>query len=58
MGWVQNLADGRVEFHVQGPSDDVDEFLQWLEEGSPLAIVRGVDYEAAEPESLDEFEIR
>jgi acylphosphatase len=57
-GWVQNLSDGRVEFHVQGPESDVDEFLQWLRQGSPLAIVRDVSFDSADVESVTEFEIR
>src|SRR5437868_2572582 len=27
-GWVRNLADGRVELLVEGPSDGVQDFLQ------------------------------
>ncbi len=57
-GWVRNMPDGQVEFLVQGPAPEVQEFLQWLEKGSPLAIVRDVSFEPVEPETLSEFEIR
>ena len=58
VGWVKNLGDGRVEFHVQGPPERVAEFVAWIHVGPPLATVRGVEAAPAEPEPLDEFEIR
>ncbi len=33
-GTVRNLADGRVEFHLQGPIDRVDEMVSRLSEQS------------------------
>jgi len=30
-GYVQNMSDGRVEIYVEGPQDDVDEFLDLLQ---------------------------
>ena len=57
-GWVRNLGDGRVEFHVQGDPARVAEFLAWVEVGPPLARVREVETTPAEPEALDEFEVR
>jgi len=32
-GWVRNLPDGSVGFHVEGPNDLVEEFLQRLRQG-------------------------
>ena len=57
-GWVQNLADGRVEFHVQGAVGSVKEFLDWARIGPPLAVVRDLTVHAAELEPHDLFEIR
>ncbi len=31
-GWVQNLADGRVQLEVEGSRAEVDAFLQGIEE--------------------------
>ncbi|CAK7040985.1 MAG: Acylphosphatase [Saezia sanguinis] len=42
-GWVRNLDDGTVEALVQGVPDQVDEMLQWLRFGPPLAKVTALD---------------
>jgi acylphosphatase len=57
-GWVQNLPDGRVEFHVQGGSENVQEFLQWIQVGPPLARVSDLAVESVAIEDLEHFEIR
>lgn len=56
-GWVKNLSDGRVSFHVQGPSAAVSEFLEWLQVGPPLAKVEHLQADPVEPEPLDGFEV-
>ena len=35
LGWVKNLPDGRVELQIQGDVEELDEFLQELQD-SPL----------------------
>ena len=56
-GWVKNLDDGRVAFHVHGPEQEVREFLAWLKQGPPRARVDDIEQESCEPEPLREFEI-
>jgi acylphosphatase len=48
-GWVRNLADGRVEAHVQGPEDAVEALLGWMRRGPRGARVESV--EASEVEA-------
>ncbi|MFW5938318.1 MAG: acylphosphatase [Halanaeroarchaeum sp.] len=57
-GWVQNLADGRVEAVFEGAEDAVEDVVEWCHEGSPAARVEGVDVEYEEPRGEDGFEIR
>ncbi len=56
-GWVKNLDDGRVAFHVHGPRTEVEEFLAWLRVGPPRARVDELEQEPCAPEELSEFEI-
>lgn len=41
-GWVRNNPDGTVECQVQGPDKAVEEFIQFLHQGSPSAQVDDV----------------
>jgi acylphosphatase len=42
-GWVRNLADGRVEIVLQGPTESILEVEQWCAHGPQLAVVSSVD---------------
>jgi len=57
-GWVQNLADGRVEAVVEGPQDAVEAMIRWCHQGSAAAQVTNVEVEYIQPQALEEFEIR
>ncbi len=57
-GWVQNLADGRVEAVFEGPESDVEAMVEFCHEGSPAARVDDVDVTYEEPQGEDGFEIR
>lgn len=38
-GWIQNLADGRVEAVFEGPRDSVDRMVNWCKHGPPASRV-------------------
>lgn len=50
VGWVKNLADGRVEAAIQGPKEKVEDLIQKCREGSSAAQVVHIDvlYENAD----------
>lgn len=58
IGWVRNLADGRVELQVSGVPDEVVAFLKAIEQ-SELGSHIGAVHEHAIPELHDSkgFEI-
>jgi acylphosphatase len=45
VGWVRNLADGRLETVAQGPLPAVLEYIDFLREGPPAALVEMVQVE-------------
>ncbi len=47
-GWVRNLADGRVEAVVEGPSEKVEAFVNWCHHGPSSAKVTAVKVERQE----------
>lgn len=53
VGWVRNERDGSVRLEVQGPEEDVEELLAWVQHGPPSARVTGVDVEHQEPTERD-----
>ncbi len=59
IGWVRNLPDGSVEVVAEGPSEQLEELLLFLQRGSASAIVSHVDYQwhAADGELVD-FQVR
>jgi acylphosphatase len=48
-GYARNLADGRVEVLACGDEGAVNEFVEWLWEGSPASKVTDVATERADP---------
>jgi acylphosphatase len=48
-GFARNLADGRVEVLACGDDEAVNEFIEWLWEGSPASKVTDVATEHADP---------
>ncbi len=57
-GWVEEIADGRVEAVFEGSKELVDAIVSWCYRGSPDAVVKGVTVQYEEPEGLKEFIIR
>ncbi|HEV8353921.1 MAG TPA: acylphosphatase [bacterium] len=57
-GSARNLADGRVEIVVEGPTAAVEEFLTRVRTGPSAARVRGVQVEWEAPSGTGEFLIR
>lgn len=57
-GWVMNLSDGRVEIHVEGEADEVQELVDWCASGSPMAAVDDVHSEPTAVENFKDFSIR
>lgn len=51
VGWVRNVADGRVEMMAQGGDGDVDVLVSWLWTGSSLALVTGVESDVVATDS-------
>lgn len=41
-GWVKNLNDGTVEIVAQGSPDSLKDLVEYLHEGSLLAVVESV----------------
>lgn len=57
-GWVRNLPDGRVEAIAAGKEQALDDFENWLWQGSERAEVEDIKVEPASPPDLDRFEQR
>ena len=47
VGWVKNLADGRVEAVIEGDKEKIDKLLTYLKQGPSLSKVENVkiDYQ-------------
>lgn len=56
-GTVENLPDGRVELHVEGPADRVRALEERLRQGPPAARVDGVESIRPAEELPSEFRI-
>jgi acylphosphatase len=59
-GYIKNLKDGSVEIVVDLYEDQLDEFKQFLQNGSALSKVKNIEYTILEEDDLlyDGFEIR
>jgi acylphosphatase len=57
VGWVRNLADGRVEAKAQGGDDALASFRDALRAGPPAASVESVECEETNDETFNGFSI-
>ncbi|MEA2201345.1 MAG: bifunctional non-ous end joining protein LigD [Solirubrobacteraceae bacterium] len=57
-GWVRNGEDGAVLVHAEGPEPAVDELVEFLHEGPPLARVAEVVADRVAAEGHEQFAIR
>lgn len=56
-GWTRNLADGRVELHLEGREPALRAMLDWLARGPSAAQVHAVRERELPPQGLTGFEI-
>lgn len=57
-GWVRNMPDGSVEAHLEGEPERVDDLIDWMNEGPPLASVDNVETFPAEVQDFPDFSMR
>ncbi len=58
-GWVKNLPDGRVEMQANGETEEVDAFIEAIEESELKSHIKKVDVAVVPPPpGLLGFEIR
>lgn len=59
-GYIQNLSDGTVEVVAEIFDDELNNFMDILQEGSPLCSVEDITYEIIQNAvfNTDGFEIR
>ncbi len=53
VGWVLNLADGRVEVLAVGSASELAELAMWLEHGPPGARVDAIESELADANNYE-----
>lgn len=58
VGWVRNLADGRVEVWIEGEPRDVESLVEWLRRGPPAAHVDAVEIVETPPVGHAQFKVR
>jgi DNA ligase D-like protein (predicted 3'-phosphoesterase) len=57
-GWVRNEPDGTVRIHAEGPSDAIDQLVEFLAHGPRGARVTDVERDEVRAEGHEQFAIR
>ena len=52
-GHAQNEPDGSVLVHAAGDAAALEQLIEWLYTGPPMARVTAVDVEVIDPETVD-----
>ena len=52
-GYAENRPDGSVLVHAAGDGGALEQLIEWLHSGPPMARVTAVDVEAIEAASID-----
>jgi acylphosphatase len=53
VGWVRNLADGRVELCIEGEQEPLQQMIDWARQGPRFAEVTHIDL--SEKDSISGF---
>ena len=51
-GWVKNLPDGSVEIHAEGEEEQLQEFINEVEDGPSFGRVSKISAEWVEPKNI------
>lgn len=57
VGWVRNLADGRVEAMAEGERTQVNILMEWFKQGPPMAKVDRVEIDELSLGKYQDFTI-
>jgi acylphosphatase len=57
-GFARNEEDGSVHIEIEGPRDNLDEFLTWCRKGPPHALVDSVKATTGEVQGFRGFHVR
>lgn len=57
-GIVENFPDRTVFISVEGSKDQLEKFMDWLYEGSPLSSVREIVWDTGDVYGYKEFTVK
>ncbi len=57
-GWVKNESDGSVLILAEGPADQLNQFLSWVEKGPSHAQVSDTEKEVVDLVGYSNFKIK